>query len=372
MTAPNAATLNVNETFTVDIVRGDRRTGTHAQITNVATGNNVFAKPSDNIGTRTSPTTRRCGAARYTVKIRDARQRQGLRGQRKDPCAVNLGVIFDLINIPGAADFTPAEAAFVLDTTKKDVGADSLAFKNVTSLAVEVPASCLLAAGSTDTVIGGWTTASLRQGQLLSNAPKSGYGTSAIAGGAWTQVSRLGMPLVTSVVIGLPTRTSSTTRSRERRPVRDYVTNRPCRRCRDRSGDSEHRAEELPRTDLVTTFSPASPRQPPKPFTTTPSTGVLSEMLRLNTAIAPVPYASQTVSACSAGCWLVAPTSRAIRRQTSQRRRRRHLARRRDGRLCVATGAADTYKLGTTCNPTNSRSARGLQPPLRRRPAGRR
>ena len=32
-------------------------------------------------------------------------------GQRKDPFAVNLGVIFDLLNVPGAADFSPAEAA---------------------------------------------------------------------------------------------------------------------------------------------------------------------------------------------------------------------------------------------------------------------
>jgi hypothetical protein len=43
-------------------------------------------------------------------------------GQRKDPFAVNLGVIFDLLNVPGAADFTPAEAAFLLDNSKKDAG----------------------------------------------------------------------------------------------------------------------------------------------------------------------------------------------------------------------------------------------------------
>ena len=43
-------------------------------------------------------------------------------GQSKDPFAVNLGVIFDLLNVPGAADFTPAEAAFLLDNSKKDAG----------------------------------------------------------------------------------------------------------------------------------------------------------------------------------------------------------------------------------------------------------
>ena len=30
--------------------------------------------------------------------------------------------IFDLLNVPGAADFTPAEAAFLLDNSKKDAG----------------------------------------------------------------------------------------------------------------------------------------------------------------------------------------------------------------------------------------------------------
>ena len=38
--AATRATLNVNETFTVDVVRGDRRTGTARPITNAAGGSN--------------------------------------------------------------------------------------------------------------------------------------------------------------------------------------------------------------------------------------------------------------------------------------------------------------------------------------------
>ena len=53
----------------------------------------------------------------------------------------------DLLNVPGAADFTPAEAAFLLDNSKKDAGTDDLADANVTTLALEVPrAACLRAA----------------------------------------------------------------------------------------------------------------------------------------------------------------------------------------------------------------------------------
>ena len=55
VSAPNAATLNVNETFTVDVVRGDRRTGTRGSVTNATGGSATFAKPSDNIGMKTIP-----------------------------------------------------------------------------------------------------------------------------------------------------------------------------------------------------------------------------------------------------------------------------------------------------------------------------
>ncbi|HRI18054.1 MAG TPA: DUF4331 family protein, partial [Burkholderiaceae bacterium] len=49
---PAAAALNVNETYSVDVMRGDRRVGARAAITNAATGSAVFDKPVDNIGTK--------------------------------------------------------------------------------------------------------------------------------------------------------------------------------------------------------------------------------------------------------------------------------------------------------------------------------
>ena len=134
ISAPNAANSNVNETFTVDIVRGDRRTGTHGSITNASGGSAVFAKPVDNIGTKTIPNYAAYAAQHiYTVNIPGCTGTgKVFVGQRKDPFAVNLGVIFDLLNVPGAADFTPAEAAFLLDNSQKDAGHDDLADANVT------------------------------------------------------------------------------------------------------------------------------------------------------------------------------------------------------------------------------------------------
>ena len=51
--AGNSANLNVAETYTVELVRGDRRSGQHYPITNAANGSTVFTKPTDFIGTKT-------------------------------------------------------------------------------------------------------------------------------------------------------------------------------------------------------------------------------------------------------------------------------------------------------------------------------
>ena len=71
---------------------------------------------------------------------------------------------------------------------------------NVTTIALELHKSCLT--GSGNGVIGGWTSASLRQARLLNPLPT--FSRPEVDGGPWVQVSRLGMPLVNELVIGLP------------------------------------------------------------------------------------------------------------------------------------------------------------------------
>jgi len=357
VSAPNAANLNVNESFTVDIVRGDRRTGTHGQITNTATGNNVFAKPSDNIGTKTIPNYAAYAAQHiYNVTIPGCTAPgKVFVGQRKDPFAVNLGVIFDLLNIPGAADFTPAEAAFVLDNSKKDAGADDLADANVTTLALEVPTACLTAGG--DPVIGGWTTASLRQGQLLSSAPKSGHQTAVIAGGAWTQVSRLGSPLINELIIGLPDKDKfNNSKPKDDGQFATYVTNPTFPALIEIALATPGIAPtNFPRTDLVTTFLTGIVGvTQPKAFSATPATGVASEMLRLNTAIAPTAEASQNRLGLLGG--LLAGAGGDLAGYPNGRRPNDDIV---DitliaamGGLCVANGNTDTYKFGAACKPS--------------------
>jgi len=351
VTSPGVGTLNVNETFTLDIVRGDRRTGTRAAVTNTAGGSATFTKPSDNIGMKTIPNYAAYAAQHiHSVNIPGCSATgQVFVGQRKDPFAVNLGVIFDLINIPGAADFTPAEAAFVLDNTQRDAGADDLADKNVTTLAIEVPTACLVAGA--DPVIGGWTSASLRQGQLLRDKPTTGYQTAAIVGGAWTQVSRLGMPLVNEVVIGLPDKDKfNNAKPRDDGQFATYVTNPTLPALIEIALATPGIAPtNFPRNDLVTTFLTGITGVN-KPL----GTGVASEMLRLNTGIAATPEASQNRLGLLGG--LLAGPGGDLAGYPNGRRPNDDVV---DisliavmGGLCVANGAGNTYGFGTACNPT--------------------
>ena len=339
----NAAALNVNESFTVDVVRGDRRTGTRASITNNANGKTSFDKPSDNIGPKTIPNyVAYAGKHVYDVTIPGcAAPAKLFVGQRQDPFAVNLGTIFDLVNAPVSVI---TNSALI-----NAAGPGDLADKNVTTLAIEVPKSCLTAAGSTDPVIGGWTTASLRQGQLLNPTPKSGYQTTSIPGGAWTQVSRLGMPLVNEVVIGLPDKDKfNSSQPKDDGQFATYVTNPTLPALLEIALSIPGTAPtNFPRNDLVTTFLTGI-KGVNQPVNVTGS-----EMLRLNTAIAATPEAMQNRLGI-VGNILAGGTDNAG--YPNGRRPKDDVV---DislvavmGGLCVANGDSDALKFGAACKPS--------------------
>jgi hypothetical protein len=184
-------------------------------------------------------------------------------GQRKDPFVVNLGETFDLINIAN-----PVGEAFA------NSGRDDVADKNVTSLVLEVPISCLT---SFDNVIGGWTTASRQR--------NDGRDT-----GNFVQVSRLGMPLVNELVIGLKDKdTFNASEPKNDAQFLTYVTNPslPTVIGAVFAGAGVQAPTLFPRADLVAAFltgisglnQPANVRP--------------AEMLRLNTSTPVTPAASQ-------------------------------------------------------------------------------
>ena len=221
--------LNVNETYSLTIVRGDRRKG-KVDVIAKSSGAASFEKPVDYIGVKTlgnaAAYASYAGKHVHDIKIPGCPAGKDTGrvfvGQRQEGFAVNLGPIFDLVN---------ATAAQITDPSLINAFAgNSIQDKNVTSLAIEVHKDCLVA--GTESVIGGWTTASMRQVRLLSGAPASGHQTSEKPGGAWTQVSRLGNPLVNEVVIGLKDKTDSTPPSRAATASSSTTSPiRPCLRC---------------------------------------------------------------------------------------------------------------------------------------------
>ena len=277
----NVPTLNVNETYTVTMVRGLRRGNSSSRqlLTNVAGGGSTFTKPVDNIGTKSIPNYDGYAAQYlYSVNIPGCSTPARLFvGQRKDSFVVNLGETFDLVNVTNPLGSESAEQ-------------DSLADKNVTTLALEVASSCLT--NGSEKVIGAWTSASLRQGRLLNPKPASNTTTASREGGPWSQVSRLGMPLVNEVVIGLKDKD----KFNASKPIDDaqfatYVTNPALPALLEAlfGGAGVKAPTNFPRNDLVTAFLTGVPSL------NQPANVKLSEMQRLNTDSAPpVAAASQS------------------------------------------------------------------------------
>ena len=292
----NMSAQNVSESYTITLVRGDRRTGMGTPITDAATGSMSFAKPFDNIGAKSIPNY----AAYANSFIHDINipgcntPGRVFVGQRADGFVVNLGETFDLVNIK-----YPVQELAPNPATARNLAPNSLAGFNVTSIALEVPASCL---AGTDPVIGGWTTASVRQATVVNPQPQSSHSVGsvgavasnptgpAVEGGAWAQVSRLGMPLVNEVVIGLPDKdlfnASQPTNDTQ---FADYVTNPSLPvLLQTLFGAAGVLAPNVyPRTDLVAAFlTGISGLNQPQHVTP-------AEELRLNTSTAPTAAGSQ-------------------------------------------------------------------------------
>jgi len=285
----NDPALNVAESYSVNIVRGDRRAGTLASVTKADGSTKTFEKPVDYIGKKTlgDASAYEAYAAQHVHAIKvpgcPAGKDAGkvFVGQRQEGFAVTLGPIFDLVN---------ATAGQLTDPSLKNAfAAASIQDKNVTSIAIEIHKDCLTA--GTDPVIGGWTTASLRQQQVVSPKPKAGHQTAVLSGGAWTQVSRLGNPLVNEVVIGLPDKDAfNASKPSGDLQFATYVTNPtlPALLGLVLANDLNALApKNLPRTDLLNVFLTGLGG------VNKPANVIPSEQLRLNTAIAPVPYEQQ-------------------------------------------------------------------------------
>ncbi len=329
----NPAALNVRETFTIDVLRNGRRNPTRSSVTKVAGGGAEFDKPVDNIGDKTfSSATGYATYANqhiYEVNIPGCNTPgKVFVGQRKEPFYIAVGKAFDLFN---------------LNPLGPEVGGNNndLEGKNVSTLAMELPIACLTA--GSDPVIGAFTTASVRQGRVLDGAPPTGIGKVARSGGAWTQVSRLGMPLVNELVIGLDDKDKFNA-SRPRNDAAnfsDYVTNPVLPALIQTLFPSALAPTNFPRTDLVNVFLKGISG------VNQPTTVVLADLLRLNTSIAVTAAGVQNPLGVAAGDNAGFPNGRRPADDVVDLSLRVAM-----GALCVLTGATDTLKVG--CRPADA------------------
>lgn len=294
---PDDTELGERETYTVTQITGPRRTGTRASITNATGGSSTFVKPLDNIGNKTIPNyPAYANQFINTVTIPGcATPGRVFAGQRAEYFAINLGPVFDQVNfvpIQGVPDpVYDGGAPFPLGgTAQSQANQELIGKQNVTSLAIEVPIACLRGNGNGN--IGVWSTASLPQAAI--RRPNATYANPAVQGGALTQVSRLGNPLVNELVIGLPDKDRfNASQPRNDSQFASYVTNSTYQRILDAlfngpvnqgtNGTGPIDPRFFPRADLVAVFLTGIPTLN-QLATVTPS-----EMLRLNMSIAPTP-----------------------------------------------------------------------------------
>ncbi|MCC7373115.1 MAG: DUF4331 domain-containing protein [Verrucomicrobiales bacterium] len=262
--AGNIGALNVDQTYRLTLVKGPRRTGESIAINNPQNNGPDFTKPQDNVGNKTIPDyDTYANSYIYEVSLPGtAKKGKVFVGQRKDPFVVNLGETFDLVNI-STSPLGPENA-----------NRDTLADKNVTALCLELPAE-FLRSGAEAPIIGAWTTAS-RVDHDAAGAEKP------------VQMSRLSMPLVNEVVIGLKDKNKfNASEPKDDLQFADYVTHPTLPAILELLyGAAGVKAPtQFPRNDLLAVFVTG--------VDGLNKNGAIGEMQRLNTSIAPVPRDQQ-------------------------------------------------------------------------------
>jgi Domain of unknown function (DUF4331) len=328
ITGVNPGSLNVRETFGVNVVRGTRRGGAVTAGTNATGGAATFDKPVDNIGEKSFPGGYAAYANQHIYNLTIpgcATPGKVFVGQRKEPFYIAVGKIFDLFN---------------LNPLGPEAGGNNndLEGKNVSTIAMELPISCV--ATTADPVIGAWTTASVRQTRLVNGAPATGLGNASRDGGAWTQVSRLGMPLVNEVVIGVEDKDkfNASRPKDDAAKFADYVFTPTLPALVESLFPSAKAPTKFPRNDLAAAFLTgiAGVNQP--------KNVVPAEMMRLNTSIPVTAAGAQNPLGVAGGDLAGFPNGRRPADDVVDLSLRVAM-----GALCVLTGPTDTLKVG--CNP---------------------
>jgi hypothetical protein len=240
-------------------------------VVNASTGAAQFVKPVDNIGNKSIPNYESYAADRtYNIRLPDGSIGRMFVGQRKDPFVVNLGEVFDLVNTNPLGPVNGEK--------------DDLADANITSLILEIPKSYLQPnSGGGPRIVGAWTAARLPEWTQLRTTPT--FELPERYSKQFRQVSRLAMPLVNEVVIGLKDKNLfNASHPMNDGQFLDYVTN-PTLPALIEALFGVHAPTLFPRADLIQVFLTGIPGLN--------ANGSTAEMMRLNLDVPPVPAAQQ-------------------------------------------------------------------------------
>jgi len=244
--------LGLRQKYTVTM-----QVGAGSGQTNRVLAQDLIAVPS-NVGPRTMPTYDALAAQGiYTLT-------NGIRvfaGQRDDPFYIDLGAVFDTLNL-------------------RSPGTDMLSGFNVHTIALEVPVSMLTkdgkgASDTTQPVLGAYAYTSRRSVTVLRPDDDRRGGSA-----RWVQVQRLANPLVNEAIIGTgdKDRWNALNPNRESEFVEYYTNSRFATALSLVFGAPATPLLDL--RDVLLTYTPGNYSR-------------LSELLRLNVSVAPVPLASQ-------------------------------------------------------------------------------
>jgi hypothetical protein len=300
--------LNHRELYGIRVRAGTDEAAETLPVRDLSNGSRTFRKPFDYAGTKTfgGPEGYQNYADEFVYNVTIPQcgfPGRVFVGQRHEAFKIALGEVFDLVNlIPidgeeplGGGDPFPGGVV-------QDPARNTLAQNNVTSIALEVHKSCLT---NGNDVIGAWSSSSLRRVTIVKKVPT--FNEPERVAGDWSQVSRLGMPLVNELVIGYDKKDLfNSSHPKDDGQFATFVTNPVLPEILNilfldavnttLDADFETLAPtNFPRVDLVTAFLTGFPG------VNAVDGGAVAEMLRLNTSIPPTDRAEQNPLGLAAG-----------------------------------------------------------------------
>ena len=276
-----AAGLSLRQTYSVTMYRGSKQIPL-----NPVSGSTLYAVPT-NIGPRTMPNYEALAMQGIYTVAGDRGDIRVFAGTVADPFFIDLGAAFDSFNFRTAAGGGVLTAAQDKDN-HLNLAPNAVSGFNVNTIAIEVPICYLTSDGNQhkasdkEATIGTWATTS-RPHFTIRRSPNPSEN-----GGTYSQVQRLGNPLINELIIGTGFKDT-------------WSMSQPVNDSNFASFDLDPTLARIfnaiyginipppPRTDLL----PLVTYAPPIAAAGTPA-GPVADLLRLNTGVAPTPEANRS------------------------------------------------------------------------------